>query len=97
MDNEFKVSWIDTNPQNSSYKNEYFTKNKISKKISSQDIEDKYEQRLEKGDFDILGAILGAVEVKSKLEDILHDLPQVNTEILLENISHDFVSYCSNF
>ena len=67
--------------------------NKISKKISSQDIEDKYEQRLEKGDFDILGA----VEVKSKLENILHDLPQVNTEILLENISHDFVSYCSNF
>ena len=33
MDNEFKVSWIDTNPQNSSYKNEYFAKNKISKKI----------------------------------------------------------------
>ena len=32
MDNEFKVSWIDTNPQNSSYKNEYFAKNKISKK-----------------------------------------------------------------
>lgn len=93
MDNEFKVSWIDTNPQNSSYRNEYFAKNKISKKISSQDIEDKYEQRLEKGDFDILGA----VEVKSKLENILHDLPQVNTEILLENISHDFVSYCSNF
>ena len=40
MDNDYKVSWIDTNPQNSSYKNEYFAKNKISKKISSQDIED---------------------------------------------------------
>lgn len=93
MDNEFKVSWIDTNPQNSSYSNEYFAKNKLSKKISSQDIEDKYEQRFEKDEFDILGD----VEVKAKLKNILHDLKHVNTEFLVDNISCDFVLYCSNF
>ncbi len=93
MDNEFKVSWIDTNPQNSSYSNEYFAKNKLNKKISSQDIEDKYEQRFEKGEFDILGD----VEVKAKLKNILHDLKYVNTEFLVDNISCDFVLYCSNF
>ena len=93
MDNEFKVSWIDTNPQNSSYQNEYFAKHKINKKISSKDIKDRYEQRLEKGDFDILGAY----EVKSKLESVLHNLPQVNPECLVDNVSYDFISYCSNF
>ena len=47
MDNDYKVSWIDTNPQNSSYKNEYFAKTKIDRKILSQELEDKYEQRFE--------------------------------------------------
>ena len=46
MDNEYKVSWIDTNPQNSSYKNEYFAKIKTEKKSLSQDLKDKYEHRL---------------------------------------------------
>lgn len=93
MDNDYKVSWIDTNPQNSSYKNEYFAKTKIDRKILSQELEDKYEQRFEKGEFDILGD----VEVKAKLKNILHDLKHVNTEFLVDNISCDFVLYCSNF
>ena len=50
-------------------------------------------EALEKGDFDILGD----VEVKAKLKNILHDLKHVNTEFLVDNISCDFVSYCSNF
>lgn len=93
MDNDYKVSWIDTNPQNSSYKNEYFAKTKIDRKILSQELEDKYEQCFEKGEFDILGD----VEVKAKLKNILHDLKHVNTEFLVDNISCDFVLYCSNF
>ena len=93
MDNDYKVSWIDTNPQNSSYKNEYFARIKANKKILSQELEDRYEQRFEKGEFDILGD----VEVKAKLKNILHDLKHVNTEFLVDNISCDFVLYCSNF
>lgn len=92
MDNDYKVSWIDTNPQNSSYKNEYFAKQKVDRKILSQELEDKYEQRLQKGEF----AVLDKNEAKSKLENVLLFLPQVNTDGLIDNISYDFVSYCSN-
>lgn len=92
MDNEYKVSWIDTNPQNSSYKNEYFAKTKIDRKILSQELEDKYEQRLHKGEF----VILNKIEAKSKLENILSFLPHVHPDGLIDNISYDFVSYCSN-
>lgn len=93
MDNEYKVSWIDTNPQNSSYKNEYFVKAKVDKKSSSQNIEDKYELRLQKGEF----VVLNNMEVKSKLENVLQFLPQSDTDGLVENISYDIISYCSSF
>ena len=92
MDNDYKVSWVDTNPQNSSYKNEYFAKTKIDRKILSQELEDKYEQRLQKGEF----AVLNSVEAKSKLDNILLFLPHVHPDGLIDNISYDFVSYCSN-
>lgn len=92
MDNEYKVSWIDTNPQNSSYKNEYFAKTKINRKILFQELEDKYEQRLQKGEF----AVLNRIEAKLKLENILLFLPQVHPDGIVDNISYDFVSYCSN-
>ncbi len=92
MDNEYKVSWIDTNPQNSSYKNEYFAKTKINRKILFQELEDKYEQRLQKGEF----AVLNRIEAKLKLENILLFLSQVHPDGIVDNISYDFVSYCSN-
>ena len=92
MDNDYKVSWIDTNPQNSSYKNEYFAKTKIDRKILSQELEDRYMQRLQKGEY----AVLNKVEAQSKLENVLLCLPKVNTDGLIDNISYDFVSYCSN-
>ena len=92
MDNDYKVSWIDTNPQNSSYKNEYFARIKANKKILSQELEDRYMQRLQKGEF----AVLNNIEAKSKLENILLFLPQVHPDGLVDNISYDFVSYCSN-
>ncbi len=92
MDNEYKVSWIDTNPQNSSYKNEYFAKTKINRKILFQELEDKYEQRLQKGEF----TVLDNIEAKSKLENVLSFLPNINPDGLVDNISYDFVSYCSN-
>lgn len=92
MDNDYKVSWIDTNPQNSSYKNEYFARIKANKKILSQELEDRYMQRLQKGEF----AVLDKVEAASKLENILSFLPLVHTDRLVDNISYDFVSYCSN-
>lgn len=93
MDNEYKVSWIDTNPQNSSYKNEYFAKRKAERKTLLQELEDKYEQRYQKGEF----ILLNKYEAKSKLNNILLFLPSVNTDGLVDNISYDFVSYCSNF
>lgn len=93
MDNEYKVSWIDTNPQNSSYKNEYFAKNKVVRKILSKDLEDKYVQRLQKGEF----AVLDKFEAEKKLENVLSFLPVVNPDGLIDNISYEFVSYCSNF
>ena len=92
MDNEYKVSWIDTNPQNSSYKNEYFAKTKIDRKILFQELKDKYEQRLQKGEF----AVLDNIEAKSKLENGLSFLPNIHPDGLIDNISYDFVSYCSN-
>ncbi len=92
MDNEYKVSWIDTNPQNSSYKNEYFAKTKIDRKILFQELKDKYEQRLQKGEF----AVLDNIEAKSKLENVLSFLPNIHPDGLIDNISYDFVSYCSN-
>lgn len=92
MDNDYKVSWIDTNPQNSSYKNEYFARIKANKKILSQELEDRYMQRLQKGEF----AVLDKVEAASKLENILSFLPLVHPDGLVDNISYDFVSYCSN-
>ncbi|MCX4361416.1 hypothetical protein [Mucispirillum schaedleri] len=93
MDNEYKVSWIDTNPQNSSYKNEYFAKIKTEKKSLSQDLKDKYEHRLQKGEF----TVLDNIEAKSKLENVLSFLPNINPDGLVDNISYDFVSYCSSF
>lgn len=91
MDNEYKVSWIDTNPQNSSYKNEYFAKQKIEKKVSPQNLEDKYEQRLQKGDV----AMLNKVEAQSKLEDVLSFLQKTNPDGIVNNIPYEFVSYCN--
>lgn len=93
MDNEYKVSWIDTNPQNSSYKNEYFAKIKTEKKSLSQDLKDKYEHRLQKGEF----TVLDNIEAKSKLENVLSFLPNINPDGLVDNIPYDFVSYCSSF
>ena len=54
---------------------------------------DKYEHRLQKGEF----TVLDNIEAKSKLENVLSFLPNINPDGLVDNISYDFVSYCSSF
>ena len=51
MDNEYKVSWIDTNPQNSSMNEQYvFKRNTDRKKGKKEEVEeDSYEPVLQEG------------------------------------------------
>lgn len=92
MDNEYKVSWIDTNPQNSSMAEYYVSKKHNNKKQEKREnADDMYEKnrQVRKPVF------LSKYELKNMLNFVLKSLPKSNTGELLLDVSAGFSSYLS--
>lgn len=92
MDNEYKVSWIDTNPQNSSMA-EYYTQKKHSSKKNErkESLDDMYENA--RGSRQPV--FLSKYELKNMLNYVLKSLPKTTTGELLLDVSAGFSSYLS--
>ena len=74
MDNEYKVSWIDTNPQNSSMNEQYVFKKNTAKKREKKEVEeDSYEPVLQEGKNRVLCADRLLLHSPSGFASYLHD------------------------
>lgn len=90
MDNEYKVSWIDTNPQNSSMNEQYVFKKNTAKKREKKEVEeDSYEPVLQEGK----NRFLSRYELKNLLDSVLRNLPLVCSDRLLLHSPSGFASY----
>ena len=90
MDNEYKVSWIDTNPQNSSMNEQYVFKKNTAKKREKKEVEeDSYEPVLQEGK----NRVLSRYELKNLLDSVLRNLPLVCADRLLLHSPSGFASY----
>ncbi len=90
MDNEYKVSWIDTNPQNSSMNEQYVFKKNTAKKREKKEVEeDSYEPVLQEGK----NRFLSRYELKNLLDSVLRNLPLVCADRLLLHSPSGFASY----
>lgn len=89
MDNEYKVSWIDTNPQNLSMAEQYVLKKqnkKHGKKESSKDMYKKVAARTS-------NKYLSKYELKTMLNFVLKSLPYFSMDELLLQNNNGFASY----
>lgn len=92
MDNEYKVSWIDTNPQNSSMAEQYVLKKHNRKKQEKKETaEDMYEKSMQNRK----PVFLSKYELKNMLNFVLKSLPKTTTGELLLDVSTGFSSYLS--
>lgn len=90
MDNEYKVSWIDTNPHNSSMNEQYVFKKNTAKKREKKEVEeDSYEPVLQEGK----NRFLSRYELKNLLDSVLRNLPLVCADRLLLHSPSGFASY----
>ena len=90
MDNEYKVSWIDTNPQNSSMNEQYVFKKNTAKKREKKEVEeDSYEPVLQESK----NRFLSRYELKNVLDSVLRNLPLVCADRLLLHSPSGFASY----
>ena len=91
MDNEYKVSWIDTNPQNSSMNEQYvFKRNTDRKKGKKEEVEeDSYEPVLQESK----NRFLSRYELKNVLDSVLKNLPLICADRLLLHSPSGFASY----
>ena len=90
MDNEYKVSWIDTNPQNSSMNEQYVFKKNMAKKREKKEVEeDSYEPVLQESK----NRFLSRYELKNLLDSVLRNLPLVCADRLLLHSPSGFASY----
>lgn len=90
MDNEYKVSWIDTNPQNSSMNEQYVFKKNTAKKREKKEVEeDSYEPVLQESK----NRFLNRYELKNLLDSVLRNLPLVCADRLLLHSPSGFASY----
>lgn len=92
MDNEYKVSWIDTNPQNSSMAEQYvFKKHSGKKQEKKETAEDMYEKSVQNRK----PVFLSKYELKNMLDFVLKSLPRTTSGKLLLDVSTGFSSYLS--
>lgn len=90
MDNEYKVSWIDTNPQNSSMAEQYvFKKHSGKRQEKKETAEDMYEKSMQNRK----PVFLSKYELKNMLNYVLKSLPKANSYELLLDVSTGFSSY----
>lgn len=90
MDNEYKVSWIDTNPQNSSMAEQYvFKKHSGKRQEKKETAEDMYEKSMQNRK----PVFLSKYELKNMLNFVLKSLPRTTSGELLLDVSTGFSSY----
>lgn len=90
MDNEYKVSWIDTNPQNSSMAEQYVLKKHSGKKQEKKETaEDMYEKSVQNRK----PVFLSKYELKNMLNFVLKSLPRTTSSELLLDVSTGFSYY----
>ena len=89
MDNEYKVSWIDTNPQNLSMPEQYVLKKQNKKHGRNENSKDMYKKVASRTS----NKYLSIYELKAMLNFVLKSLPYFSMDELLLQNNNGFASY----
>lgn len=89
MDNEYKVSWIDTNPQNLSMPEQYVLKKQNKKHGRKENSKDMYKKVASRTS----NKYLSKYELKAMLNFVLKSLPYFSMDELLLQNNNGFASY----